>query len=118
MEEAQLTELKNSYYEYIAKIPQGLQTIVSLLSNNEMEKAFSGIINLAEGVESLLKIEHALAENKVSSNSRVQEAMTVFEEINGSLGNQDYILLKDLIEYELIPLFSSASEWAFRDEEK
>lgn len=113
-----MNELKDSYYEYIVKIPQGLQTTLNLLTNNELEKAFNGIVNLAEGLEFLLKIEQVLAESGLKSNSRIEEAMSVFTEINSSLENQDYILLKDLIEYELIPLFGSASEWGFQEEVK
>ncbi|MER2190101.1 MAG: hypothetical protein ABS951_04000 [Solibacillus sp.] len=118
MDQLQVNELKESYYEYIAKIPQGLQTIVGFLVNDKLEKAFNGIINLAEGLEFLLKVEQVLAESGFCSNSRIEEAMEIFKEINSSFENQDYILLKDLIEYELIPLFGSASEWGFRDEVK
>ncbi|WP_342473030.1 hypothetical protein MHH70_08230 [Metasolibacillus sp. FSL H7-0170] len=118
MEQVQINELKNSYYEYIAKIPQGLQTIINLLVNNELEKVFNSIADLAEGIEFLLKVEQAFKEQGIFTNSRIAEAITIFKNLNDSLANEDFILLKDLVEYELIPIFSSASEWVFQEEVK
>lgn len=118
MDVAQINELKESYYEYIAKVPQGLQTIVNLLVNNEMEQAFISIANLAEGLEFLLKVEQALKEQNLQINSRIEEVVEIYNDLNNSLVNEDYILLKDLVEYELIPVFSSASEWTFQEEVK
>lgn len=113
MDQNQLLELKESYYEYIATVSQGLQNIVSFLSHNELEKTFAGIANLAEGLEFLLKVEDVFGQEGMTINSRLNESITIFGEINNSLVNEDYLLLKDLIEYELIPLFSTASEWIF-----
>ena len=116
MDLLQVNELKNSYYEYIAKIPQGLQTIVNFLANNELESAFNSIADLAEGLEFLLKIEQALKEQNIYINSRIMEVISIYSEINDSLVNEDYVLLKDLVEYELIPVFISTSEWVFQEE--
>lgn len=116
MDQNQLLELKESYYEYIAKVPQGLQLIVDFLNNNELENALNGIADLAEGLEFLLKIEQAFVSEGLKINSRIHEAMTIFNEMSDSLENEDYILLKDLVEYELMPIFSSASEWIFQKE--
>lgn len=113
MNQNPLIELKESYYEYIATVPTGLQNIVSFLSHNEFDKAFSGIANLAEGLQFLLTIEDAFVQEGMTINSRLNESITILGEINDSLVNEDYLLLKDLIEYELIPLFSAASEWIF-----
>lgn len=113
MEQNQLLELKNSYYEYIANVPTGLQNLMTFLAGNELEKAFNGIADLAEGLEFLLKVEEALVNNGLFINSRLNESIAVFNEVNESLVNEDFLLLKDLIEYELMPIFSSASEWTF-----
>lgn len=116
MDKTQVNELKNSYYEYISKIPQGLHMIVNLLANNEFEQAFNSVANLAEGLEFLLKVEQALEEKNLYINSRIKEVVEIYKEMNNSLVNEDYILLRDLVEYELIPVFSSSSEWIFEEE--
>lgn len=113
MEVLNLNDLKVSYYEYIMKIPNGLKLIVEFLENNNLEDAFTGLANFAEGLEYLIKVEQALFNEGYTINSRLNEANEIFEVINESLVNSDQILLKDLIEYELIPLLSSASEWTF-----
>lgn len=116
MENVPTSEWKESYYEYIANIPQGLNIIVELLEKQQLQQAFNSIADLAEGLEFLIKVEQALKEQKYSINSRIVEVIEIYNEINTSLVNKDYILLKDLIEYELIPVFSSASEWVFQKE--
>ena len=113
MDEFQLNELKNSYYDYISQIPNGLQNIIAFISNNKVEQALNGIANLAEGLEFLLTVEQAFKQENLTINSNINQAMEFIREINASLVNQDYILLKDIIEYELIPIFSSSSEWVF-----
>jgi len=118
MDAIQVNELKTSYYEYIANVPQGLKIIINFLAENEMEKAFNSIADLAEGLSFLLKVEDAFKEQNILINSRITEAVTIFNEVNESLVNEDYIMLKDLIEYELLPIFSSASEWTFQEEVK
>lgn len=118
MDATQINELKESYYEYITKVPQGLQLIINLLAKNELATALNSIADLAEGLEFLLKIEQALKNHNFQINSRIEEVLEIYNEINNSLVNEDYILLKDLVEYELIPVFSSASEWIFQAEVK
>lgn len=113
MDEFQLNEIKNSYYEYLAQIPNGLNNIIAFLSNDKLESALNGISNLAEGLQFLLTVEQAMKQKNIIINSNVNQAMEFIQEINTSLKNQDYILLKDIIEYELIPIFSSSSEWVF-----
>ena len=118
MEELNFNELKVSYYEYITKIPNGLKLIVEFLENNKLEDAFTGLANFAEGLEYLLKVEQVLFNEGYSINSRLNEANEIFEEINETLVNSDHILLKDLIEYELIHLLSSVSEWTFEKKDE
>lgn len=118
MEQLQIEELKSSYYEYIEKVPQGLQQIVNLLASNELEKAFMSIADLAEGLDYLLKVEQALGQKNFTINSRITEVISIYNEINECLENEDYVLLKDLVEYELVPVFISATEWTFKEEVK
>lgn len=113
MEELQVSELKISYYEYIVKIPQGIQTIIVHLTNNELENAFISLANLADGLDFLLKVESYLFAHNFIINSRINDALGIYNEINSSLENCDYILLKDLLKYELYPVFESCAEWQF-----
>ena len=85
MDVTEINELKESYYEYITKIPQGLQTIVNLLANNETGQAFNSIADLAEGLEFLLKVEQALKEQSFQINSRIEEVLEIYNEIKSKI---------------------------------
>lgn len=115
MEAINVEGLKDAYYEYLMKIPNGLEVIVDLLNQQEMEQAFHSIANLAEGIESLIMIEQALLEKGTTINSRITEAMGIYNDINASLIEKNYGLLKEIIEVKLSPLFSSAIEWTFKN---
>lgn len=115
MTDININELKESYYEYAVKIPQGLEIIITLIAKNELEQAFQSIANLGEGLESLLMIEKALLKENLKVNSTIGEAVAIFKQINESLETQSLDQLHSIIKYQLIPLFSSSSEWTFEN---
>lgn len=109
----ELMELKNTYYDYVGNVSEGCQTIANTLRQEELIQAFQSIANFAEGLEWLLTVEHAMQVQGWTINSRIEEAQWVMKEINAALENQDLTLTADLFEYELVPIFLSASEWVF-----
>lgn len=108
----QLESLKESYYEYIAKIPAGLQTILRLLEQQQYEHVFHSLVNLAEGVEALYLIEQTFVEQGHETNSRLHEAITEMQNINISLERKMYSDLTPAIQ-SLHTIFESATEWTF-----
>lgn len=113
MEQQQMEELKASYYEYIANVPTGLRFIYTSLQEGRLKEAFDSLANLAEGLESLLLIEQALQTEGVTSNSRLGEAVHIYEKMNVALSTKDYEQLLQIMEQQLIGVFASASEWQF-----
>lgn len=109
----EVEQLKQFYYEYVGKIPNGLSVIVQLFQISDYESALHNLGNFAEGLESLLTIEEKLAEQGFFINSRIQEATVIFEKINRKLEDKQYKLLSNLLKEQLIPIFSSATEWQF-----
>lgn len=107
-------EMKNTYYEYISKVGEGCQTISNNLRTGKLADAFQSIANFAEGLEWLLKVEEILANEGFHINSRILEATEFMTEINSAIEEQDFTLIADLFEYEIKPIFDSASEWIFR----
>lgn len=108
-------ELKESYYEYIQAIAPGINSIINSLRSNELEKAFTSIFHFSEGIEALVKIEQVLLAEGNTINSRINEAVVVFSEVNEAMENGDITLIADIFEYELQPLFVSCSEWIFQE---
>lgn len=110
----EMEEIKNTYYEYVSNVSEGCQQISKGLRNNEMEAAFQSIANFAEGLEWLLKVEEVLANEGFQINSRISEVTEFMTDINAAIEEQDFTLIADLFEYEIKPVFTSASEWVFR----
>lgn len=106
----QLQPLKESYYEYVGKVPQGLTTIMSLLQQQQYEEVFRSLANLAEGVEALFLIEQAFIEQGYTTNSRLQEAVSIMKEIVEAITQQAFGQLEDLVK-KLHTAFESATEW-------
>ena len=109
----EIDEMKNTYYEYVNNVSEGCQTISNNLRTGNLADAFQSIANFAEGLEWLLKAEDILAKEGFQINSRISEATEFMIEINSAIEEQDVTLIADLFEYEIKPIFSSASEWVF-----
>ena len=77
----QLQPLKESYYEYVERVPQGLTTILRLIEQQQYDEVLFSLTNLAEGVEALFLIEQAFIGQGYSVNSRLQEAVTLMKAI-------------------------------------
>lgn len=112
----EIVEIKDTYYEYISKVSTGCQYISDVLRREEYEEAFQSIINFSEGIEWLVLVEEKMAEHGLKINSRIYEAKEFITEINLAIENQDFTLVADLFEYEIKPIFESASEWVFTQE--
>lgn len=108
----QLEPLKESYYEYIEKIPSGLQIIISLLQQQQYDQAFPSLANLAEGIEALYLVEKTFIQEGYQSNSRLQESIVIIQEVAQILQNQSYEQLEEQIK-GLLAVFESATEWTF-----
>ena len=115
MDDMLVTDIKNTYYEYVNKVSDGCMMIAQNLRLQQYEQAFNDIVNLAEGLQWLISVEEVLKQNNFQINSRISEANEFMNEVNDALEQQDYVLLADLFEYELNPLFNSSSEWVFME---
>lgn len=111
-----IDEIKNTYYEYISKIADGCSHIAGAIRNDRIHEGISSLLDLVEGLAWLTTVEEHLSEQGYTNNSRLQEANDYLNEINEGLEIKDYTLVADIFEYELVPLFSSASEWIFSKE--
>ena len=107
-----LDTLKESYYEYIQKVPTGVQSLIALVQQKEMEQVFQSLANLAEGVEALYLIEQAFEKEGYQSNSRLSEAIEVIEEISKMLQNKSFEQLEEALQ-KLFHIFEGGTEWTF-----
>jgi hypothetical protein len=112
-----IDEIKQSYYEYVTKIAPGCATIANHIRTGELAEALQSILEFSEGLSWLITVEEKLKEHQYVIKSRISEANLFLKEINDALEQNDFITVADLIEYEIQPLFDSASEWVFEKQE-
>lgn len=106
-------EIRDSYYEYVMKIEDGCLIITDLLRKGKYTKAFETIISFAEGIQWLLVVEETMRKESYVINSRINEANDYLMQINESFEMEDFVTVADIFEYEIAPIFSSATEWVF-----
>ena len=110
-----LKETQTSYYEYVMKLENGCLQIATDLRIGKNEQAFQNIINLTEGLGWLLDVEARMQEQRFKVNSQINNALDVLNDVNESLEAGDIVTVADLFEYELAPMFASATEWTFTE---
>lgn len=102
-----LNEAVESYNAYLVKLPEGCEAITQLLREEKIEYGLNNIANFAEGVMWMMEVTELLKKNNIDVQFNVEQAQHFLLEINEAMEVQDYNLLADLFEYELIAFFSS-----------
>lgn len=113
MQNELLQETQHSYYDYVVKIEGGCQQISNNLRTGKQVEAFEMIADLSEGVEWLITVEKHMLEKHYRINSCLNEMIDMLKEVSQALEIGDSVTVADLFEYEIAPMFMSASEWTF-----
>ncbi|GKX65472.1 hypothetical protein [Inconstantimicrobium mannanitabidum] len=93
--------------EYIDNLKGGINTLVKFIEEGEEEKGCGYIPLVADGIEWLMNVvdlTQEFHEGKVSLDSINQK----LEEIVEALENEDYTLVGDLFNYEILPILEQA----------
>lgn len=97
----EMLETLLSAYEYIPKLYEGIQTVISQYRESKIIEANEMIVAITEGLQ-------WLTEAIDLTRDAQKEAINIFEindsiaEIIEALENEDTVLLADLLEYELL----------------
>lgn len=90
---------------YIEKLPKGCIYIADALREDKLTEAFESIADFSEGILWLSKVNEAFIQNNIVTNLDVTKIKDFLNEINNGLVKQDFILVADMFEYEIIPFF-------------
>ena len=101
----QLHELIDSYNDYIKKVPAGCQKIADRLREDMIVEAMKDIINFSEGANWLSQASTFFQQNGISVDLETEKIHDYLNEINNGLEIQDYIVVADMFEYEILPFF-------------
>lgn len=100
----ELKDLRNSYDEYIEKVPAGCIKIAEELRKENMD-ILKSIIDFSEGMEWLITVSEYLYEQGVNTNLSQSHLMDYLNNINEALIQEDFYLVADLFEYEIADYF-------------
>lgn len=101
-------EVIDSAVEYINRVVVGIEGIIEDFQSGREDKATNSMVQLVEGIQWLLQAiegtKDVQGENSID-NSGINH---IFSQLVEALGNTDYVLLGDLLEYEITPVMK---EW-------
>ena len=105
----ELTEVVESYKEYMLKIAPGCIAIANMLRSDDIRTALQLILQFSEGMGWLVQATDLLKENDVIVTLQVEQIHEFLNEINNGLQIQDYVLVADMFEYEIAPFFEQTT---------
>ncbi|MFS0817756.1 hypothetical protein ABC382_12290 [Lysinibacillus sp. 1P01SD] len=100
-----ILDIIDTYNQYIQKVPRGAMYIVENFRNENINAALNAVSDFSEGTLWLSEISTLLNSNQVSVIFDVTKINDFLIEINEGLNKQDYLLVADIFEYEIIPFF-------------
>lgn len=100
-------EIINNYNEYIVNVEEGCRTIVSSFANEDLQKALRMILDFSEGILWIESASQYLSEQNIQLPLDIEKIKEFLIEINEGLEHQDFLLVSDIFEYELVPFFSN-----------
>lgn len=96
-------EVLNTAKEYINSLKGGIIQTVTYYQGGEESKAADFIVKICDGIEWLVKAL-ILTHDVINSEKNLKQLNTKLEEIVEAFENEDYILISDLLEYEIMPI--------------
>ncbi|RKL68336.1 hypothetical protein CR203_07600 [Salipaludibacillus neizhouensis] len=99
-----IIETKKSLLEYIPRLIQGSESIGEALQSGEQYKAMKQLPDLFEGIQWITSALKGIEKNHYSFNINTAELNGNLKEMEDALKNQDFVLLADLLEYEISPI--------------
>ncbi|MEK5184086.1 hypothetical protein [Solibacillus sp. FSL W7-1324] len=106
----EMNEVLLTYNEYITRLPKGCTIISNYLREDDIHKSMLGIQEFSEGVMWLIKANEILKEAGIHEQLNIKKIQQYLVEINDGLQRQDFVLVGDLFEYEIVPFFEEISE--------
>ncbi|MGD6894412.1 hypothetical protein [Bacillus infantis] len=100
----------NFLKDYIPKLTAGIEMEVDLLIQNKETLAFDLFQNIAEGLEWTIRSISGLENLGYINDLKIDEMNKVLREVEGSFQKKDFVLLADLLEYEVAEILVNWQE--------
>lgn len=100
-------EILIEYQNYINNLPTGLEKMLNNIDESKKDVVRSQIILFVEGMQWMLSASKYLESQEIHTNQNLEVLNEHLETLLEGMEKQDYILMSDIIEYELIPYFEN-----------
>lgn len=101
-----MQELKDvilTYNNYISNLPLGIKALTEKIREDNFSEALVDIKHFSEGMMWIVQAGELITKNNGFASIDVNRISSFLVEINEGLDLQDYTLVADIFEYELIP---------------
>lgn len=93
------------YQNYISKVPAGIEYLFDAFRENRIQEGLDSLGNLSEALTWLVNAAEYLKVSDFGVEFDINKVITNLDEINEALQNQDFLLVADILEYELYEYF-------------
>ncbi|WP_244834806.1 hypothetical protein [Clostridium sp. BJN0001] len=98
-------EVMESVYKYINNLKKGLKDVSNMIQSGNEIQGIKKFIPSLDGIEYIIKVAE-LTKDIQKDHIDINKLNDLLKEIIDSFENEDYVLLGDLINYELIPIIN------------
>ncbi|TFE03941.1 hypothetical protein [Jeotgalibacillus salarius] len=102
-----IIDTKVSLIEYIPRLIQASEKIGEYLQAGEQYRGMKLLPDLFEGIQWVTNAIKGIEKNHISLDLNTEDINKYLIEIEQTLKNQDFVLLADLLEYEISPILES-----------
>lgn len=103
-----MKEVVESAIDYLDRVIIGIEGINEDFQRGREDRATSSIVQLVDGIQWLLQVIEGTREIQGDATIDASQINPVFNQLIEALENMDYVLLGDLLEYEITPVMK---EW-------
>jgi hypothetical protein len=93
------------YIEYMRNLPNACLHISNLIKEDGLINAINLIRQFSDGMSWVIDMNTLLVANNVVHVLDITQIQEFLSEITDAFESQDYVLMADLFEYELVPYF-------------
>lgn len=99
-ENAEVNDVLTTLNGYLSKLMPAIKDCASHYQSGQLSEGLNLLINIIEGLDWVIKIA---ATNIEMQENHMRETNLKLNEIVKALENEDYVLVGDLLEYEILP---------------
>ncbi len=104
------SETLESATDYIKKLIVGIKKYIEYMTSGRISESGDLLISIIEGLDWEVKAL-SLIKEKLNIDLDISEVNAVLIDLSNAIQNNDYVLITDLFEYEILPILEKWKEY-------